>query len=70
MSAEVQVTRADRGESASHDAVRRRMPIRYWIMAAILAAFWIFEFSIYSVEIAMFLRFISRINFSLPASWR
>jgi outer membrane protein assembly factor BamB len=39
---------------------RKRTPIRLWIMAAILTAFWIFEFSIYSIEMAMFPRFISR----------
>src|SRR5690349_24997361 len=41
-------------------AGHKRMPIRYWIMATLVVAFWIFEFSIYTVEMAMFPRFISR----------
>src|SRR2546421_12886163 len=33
-------------------------------MAAVLAAFWIFGFSIYSIEMAMFPRFITRMSVS------
>src|SRR5262245_9490971 len=46
------------------DKPGRRIPLRFWIMAAFLAAFWIFEFCIYSVEMAMFPRFISRMAVS------
>src|SRR6478672_7578396 len=46
--------------SAPRAAQPRPMPKRYWIMAALLVAFWIFEFSIYTVEMAMFPRFITR----------
>jgi outer membrane protein assembly factor BamB len=64
MTAELQLTHGDRSEPASHDEKHHRMPLRYWIMAAILAAFWIFESTIYSVEMAMFPRFITRMAVS------
>lgn len=41
-------------------AAPHRIPRRLWVMAAILAAFWVFELSIYWTEMAMFPRFISR----------
>src|SRR3954468_14497176 len=58
MTAEMQLPHAK--EAAPLAATRQRMPIRYWIMAACLVAFWIFEFHIYTVEMEMFKRFISR----------
>jgi outer membrane protein assembly factor BamB len=45
---------------AASDQHVRRMPLGFWIMAAILAAYWLVEFSIYSIEMAMFPRFITR----------
>jgi outer membrane protein assembly factor BamB len=58
MTAELQVPRATSSKPLA--AEHKRMPIRYWIMATLVVAFWIFEFSIYTVEMAMFPRFISR----------
>lgn len=60
MTAELQATPADRPVLVSDDVGQRRMPVRYWIMGAIVAAYWIFESTIYSVEMAMFPRFVSR----------
>ena len=62
MTAELQLPRAT--NAAPLAAGRGRMPIRYWIMAVLLAAFWIFEFSIYTVEMAMFPRFVTRMSVS------
>jgi len=58
MTAELQLPHATKAAPLAAD--QKRMPIRYWIMAALLVAFWIFEFSIYTVEMAMFPRFITR----------
>src|SRR5262245_28817635 len=65
MTAELPANLADRSASVSQDAARRRIPLRFWIMAAIVAAYWIFESTVYSVEMAMFPRFISRMAVSL-----
>src|SRR5947199_7934478 len=63
MTAEFPMTHANRPEAAP-TGEQHRTPIRLWIMAAVLAAFWIFEFSIYSIEMAMFPRFITRMSVS------
>src|SRR5262249_37453657 len=60
MSAELSASRANQDVAAVNRDQPRQIPIRLWVMAAILGAFWAFELSIYSVEMAMFPRFISR----------
>lgn len=60
MAAELGAKPALQAARAQIGAAPRRIPRRLWAMAAILAAFWVFELSIYSTEMAMFPRFISR----------
>src|SRR5262249_34917298 len=64
MTAELQAAHADQPVPASRAAKSQRMPLRYWIMGGIIAAYWIFESTIYTVEMAMFPRFISRMAVS------
>jgi outer membrane protein assembly factor BamB len=59
MTAELTANVSGQTESTSK-APPRGIPLRLWIMAAILATFWIFELSVYSTEMSMFPRFISR----------
>src|SRR5262245_8732445 len=60
MTAELGAKPALQAATAPSGTAPRRIPRRLWVMAAILAAFWVFELSIYSTEMAMFPRFISR----------
>src|SRR5262249_41658293 len=60
MTAELGATTAAQTATAPSGTAPRRIPRRLWVMAAILTAFWVFELSIYSTEMAMFPRFISR----------
>src|SRR5262245_30412865 len=60
MTAELGAKPAVHAAAAPIGTAPRRIPRRLWVMAAILAVFWVFELSIYSTEMAMFPRFISR----------
>src|SRR5262245_39407338 len=60
MTAALGATPSSQAATGPIGAGTRRIPRRLWVMAAILATFWVFELSIYSTEMAMFPRFISR----------